>query len=123
MQATLIGTSQPANLSAEIQLEQLASQLARDHVAIASTKHKVYLLGHLQIWKQTLQDAYACFSSGPSKDIAFSQAGEWMLDNFYIVEQTLHQIEQDLPQSYFDQLPKLRETSLKGYPRIYALGW
>ena len=46
-----------------------------------------------------------------------------MLDNFYVVEQTLQQIEQDLPQSYFDQLPKLRETALKGYPRAFALGW
>ena len=70
-----------------------------------------------------MQDAYTCFRTTPSKDIAFSRAGEWMLDNFYIVEQTLHQIGQDLPQSYFDQLPKLRETTLKGYPRIFALGW
>lgn len=123
MQATLIASSEPANPSAEIQLEQLAYQLAENHAAIESLRHKIYLLGHLQSWKQTLQDAYACFKSAPSKDIAFSQAGEWMLDNFYIVEQTLHQIEQDLPQSYFDQLPKLRETALKGYPRIFALGW
>ena len=123
MQATLIGTSQQANPSAEIQLEQIAYQLAGNHAAIESLRHKVYLLGHLQSWKQTLRDAYACFKSAPSKDIAFSQAGEWMLDNFYIVEQTLHQIEQDLPQGYFDQLPKLRETALKGYPRIFALGW
>ena len=70
-----------------------------------------------------MQDAYTCFSTTLSKDIAFSRAGEWMLDNYYIVEQALHQIEQDLPQSYFVQLPKLRETTLKGYPRIFALGW
>ncbi len=70
-----------------------------------------------------MQDAYAYFRSTPAKDIAFSQAGEWMLDNFYIIEQTLHQIEQDLPQGYFDQLPKLLEPPLKGYPRVFALGW
>ena len=99
------------------------TQLAGNHTAIESHKHKVYLLRHLQSWKQTLQDSYACFRGAPSKDIAFSQAGEWMLDNFYIVEQTLHQIEQDLPQMYFDQLPKLRETALRGYPRAFALGW
>ena len=46
-----------------------------------------------------------------------------MLDNYYVVEQTLHQIEQDLPRSFFDQLPELRETTLKGYPRIFALAW
>ncbi|HUH97295.1 MAG TPA: hypothetical protein VLZ89_08065, partial [Anaerolineales bacterium] len=78
---------------------------------------------YLQSWNETLQDAYACFRAAPSQDIAFSQAGEWMLDNFYVIEQTFHQIEHDLPQSYFDQLPKLRETALQGYPRIFALGW
>jgi cyclic beta-1,2-glucan synthetase len=123
MQATPIGTSPPANPSAKIQREQLAYQLARIHAAIDNHRHKVSLLRNIQSWKQALQDAYACFKSSPSKDIAFSQAGEWMLDNFYIVEQTLHQIEQDLPQSYFEQLPKLHETALNGYPRIFALGW
>ncbi len=123
MQATLIGTPQQAAPNAEIRLEQLAYQLAGNHIAIDGPRHKVYLLTHLQSWKQTLQAAYACFRGAPSKDIAFSRAGEWMLDNFYVVEQTLHEIEQDLPQTYFDQLPKLRETTLKGYPRIFALGW
>src|SRR5271169_2725163 len=123
MQATLIGASQQANPSAETQLEQLAYQLAGNHVAIKSLRHNVSLLRHLQSWEQTLQDAYACFRGASSKDIAFSQAGEWMLDNYYVVEQTLHQIEEDLPQSFFDQLPKLSETAIQGYPRIFALGW
>ena len=125
MQVTLIGTPQPANSnsSAEIQLEQLAHQLGGNHLAIESLRHKATLLEHLQSWKQTLQDAYVCFRSAPSKDIAFSRAREWMLDNFYIVEQTSHQIQQDLPLGYFDQLPKLSGTALKGYPRIFAMGW
>jgi cyclic beta-1,2-glucan synthetase len=123
MQVTLIDIPQQAKPSAEIRLQRLAHQLAGNHSAVESLRHKVCLLKHLQSWKQTLQDAYACFRDAPSKDIAFSRAAEWMLDNFYIVEQTLYQIEQDLPQSYFDQLPKLYETILKGYPRIFALGW
>jgi len=57
--------------------------------------------------------------------MAFSRAGEWMLDNFYVVKQTLHQIEVDLPKKYYAQLPKLGDTALKGYPRIFgvARGW
>ena len=123
MQSTLIDNSQQANQSVENRPEQLAYLLAQNHTAIESLKHKEYLLEHLQSWKETLQAAYVCFRGATSKDIAFSRAGEWMLDNFYIVEQTLHQIEQDLPQSYIDQLPKLSETTLRGYPRVFALGW
>jgi cyclic beta-1,2-glucan synthetase len=123
MQDIHITTPDQDNPSFEIQLELLANQIAGNHKAIVTGRRMVYLLKHLQSWKQTLQDAYAFFRSAPSKDIAYSRAGEWMLDNFYIIEQTLHQIEQDLPQGYFDQLPKLLETPLKGYPRIFALGW
>jgi len=123
MQDIHITTPNQDNPSVEIRLEQLAHQIAGNHIEIESGRHMGYLLKHLQSWKQTLQDAYACFRSAPSKDIAFSRAGEWMLDNFYIIEQTLHQIEQNLPRSFLDELPKLLETPLKGYPRIFALGW
>ncbi len=123
MQVTLTDTPQHANLGADIRSEQLAHQLAGNHTAIESFSHKGYLQEHLQNWQQTLQVAYLCFRNAPSKDVAFSQAGEWMLDNFYIIEQALHQIQQDLPQGYSNQLPKLSETALKGYPRIFALGW
>jgi cyclic beta-1,2-glucan synthetase len=62
------------------------------------------LLRHLQSWEDTLRAAYVLFRAGESKDLTFSRAGEWMLDNFYVVEQTLHQIAQDLPESYYKQL-------------------
>ncbi len=70
-----------------------------------------------------MRDAYVHFRAESSKDLAFSRAGEWMLDNFYIVEQTIHQIEEDLPERYYDQLPKLDKTALKGFPRIFGLAW
>ncbi len=57
------------------------------------------------------------------KDLAFSRAGEWMLDNFYVVKQTFRQIEEGLPASFINQLPKLDGTPLKGHPRIFALAW
>ena len=44
-----------------------------------------------------------------------------MLDNFYIVKQTIRQIEEDLPDSFLTELPKLSETSLQGHTRIFAL--
>jgi len=45
------------------------------------------------------------FKSVPSKDLPVSRAGEWMLDNFYIVKQTFRQIDEDLPASFLNQLP------------------
>ena len=42
---------------------------------------------------------------------------EWLLDNFYVVEEQLREIEDDLPTSYFRELPKLSS----GEPRVYKL--
>src|SRR5262249_52498788 len=46
---------------------------------------------------------------------------EWLVDNFHIVEDVLREVEHDLPNSYYSELPKLAEPPLAGYPRVFAL--
>ena len=123
MQATPVSTSEQVNPDPGIRLEQFARHLAENSSVDKTPKQKAILLRHMQSWEQTLRDAYAYFRAESSKDLAFSRASEWMLDNFYVVEQTLHQIEEDLPERYYSQLPKLDNTSLKGFPRIFGLAW
>ncbi|MBE3039551.1 MAG: hypothetical protein IMZ62_12150, partial [Chloroflexi bacterium] len=94
---------------------------ARDTVEISHPK-KTTLLEYLQSWELVLRKANAIFKAVPAKDLPVSRAGEWMLDNFYIVKQTFRQIEEDLPASFLNQLPKL-DGALKGLPRIFALAW
>ena len=81
------------------------------------------MLEHLNVWEQALRNANAIFKAVPSNDLPVSRAGEWMLDNFYVVKQTFRQIEEDLPDSFLKQLPKLGGTPLQGHPRIFALIW
>ena len=42
---------------------------------------------------------------------------EWLLDNFFILEQALRILEEDLPADYYNRLPKTEE----GWPRIQRL--
>ena len=44
-----------------------------------------------------------------------------MLDNFYLAQQSLRQVREDMPRSFYRQLPKLVAGPLQGYPRIYDL--
>ncbi len=46
---------------------------------------------------------------------------EWLLDNFHIVEESLREVRQDLPQGFYAKLPKLAAGPLAGYPRVFAL--
>ncbi|MFZ6030585.1 MAG: GH36-type glycosyl hydrolase domain-containing protein [Chloroflexota bacterium] len=103
--------------------EEFAYGLAKTHTVATSTSPTTTLLETLQSWEQVLQRAIARFKSVAPKDLPTSRAGEWMLDNFYLVKQTFRQIEEDLPPSFLEQLPKLNATPLYGHPRIFALAW
>src|SRR6266699_3584118 len=52
-----------------------------------------------------------------------SPAAEWLVDNFHIVEEQVREIREDLPKSYYHELPKLAEGPFKNYPRIYAFSF
>ena len=43
-----------------------------------------------------------------------SHAAEWLLDNFYLAQQSLRQIREDLPPSFYRQLPKLAAGPMHG---------
>ena len=109
--------SEPANPDADKRLREFAHRLAKTHRVEISHSKKTTLLEYLQSWEQALRNANAIFKAVPAKDLPVSRAGEWMLDNFYIVKQTFRQIEEDLPASFLDLLPKLDGTPLKGHPR------
>ncbi len=124
--------SNSANPAADNRLREFAHHLAKTHEvipasprAIADISHpqKADLLDHLNVWEKVLHNANAIFKAVPSNELPVSRAGEWMLDNFYVVKQTFRQIEEDLPDSFLKQLPKLCRTPLQGHPRIFALIW
>jgi cyclic beta-1,2-glucan synthetase len=52
-----------------------------------------------------------------------SPAGEWLLDNFHLIESQLKEIHEGLPRSYFRTLPVLLDEPLAGLPRVYGVAW
>ena len=50
-------------------------------------------------------------------------AGEWLIDNFHLVERQIRQISTDLPPGYYRQLPKLVAGPFTGYPRVFGMAW
>jgi len=54
-------------------------------------------------------------------DMRLSPAGEWLLDNDYLVEEQIHTARRHLPEGYSRQLPSLSEGPSAGLPRVYDL--
>ncbi len=125
MQVTQPGVlSDPAKSDADDRLREFAHHLANTQkVELISSLKADQLMEHLEDWEKVLANAKAIFKAVPSSDLPVSRAGEWMLDNFYIVKQTFRQVKEDLPANFLNQLPKLKRLPLQGSPRIYALAW
>ena len=75
-------------------------------------------LGLYQSW---LDEAHRFFIEESNQKAPLTYASEWVLDNYYLIRQAIHQIEEDLPPGFYRQLPKLAGGPLNGYPRIYAI--
>jgi cyclic beta-1,2-glucan synthetase len=50
---------------------------------------------------------------------AVSPAGEWLLDNYYLMEQQVREVRKDLPAAYGIELPRLDAGPYTGLPRVY----
>src|SRR3989454_3912402 len=101
-------------------LEQYAQALAAEH-RIVRKKGRAQLLPRLEDNGRKLVGAYRSLVETIRVGRTISPAAEWLVDNFHIVEEQLREIRQDLPKSYYHELPKLAEGELKDYPRIYAV--
>ena len=108
--------------AAEDAVDRAARRLAADHVAGPQRSRQTPLLDNLEAQTAFLRQAHATFTRQAQEEtILSSNAAEWVLDNFYIVQQALNLIETDMPPSYYRELPVLSAGTWDGYPRVYAL--
>lgn len=49
-----------------------------------------------------------------------SPASEWLLDNYYLIEEQVQTVRSDLPSGYGRELPRVLEGPFAGLPRVYA---
>ena len=75
----------------------------------------------LSMYESWLSEAHRYFREASQQEVSLSYASEWVLDNYYIIRQALLQIKEDLPTGFYDQLPRLSNGPLKGFPRVYAI--
>src|SRR5215217_7828828 len=101
-------------------LEQYALTLAAQHKTVTRKGH-AQLLPRLEDNGRKLEAVYKALVEAIREGRPISPAADWLVDNYHIVEEQLREIRQDLPKSYYHELPKLAEGELQGYPRIYSV--
>ena len=123
-QRTIPASQSDEPLRAELlgidQLEQLAQDLAQEHQVQPSGGSEILLL-RLDDNEIVLQDTYQLVSEAVSNNQIISPASEWLLDNFYLIEEQVRLIRKHFPKGYSRQLPALLNGPHAGYPRVYDL--
>ncbi|MGI8545849.1 MAG: hypothetical protein ACR2M1_00715 [Gemmatimonadaceae bacterium] len=80
------------------------------------------LLRRLDDTRRVLAEVHHALAGAASTGVDISSAGEWLMDNYYIVQEHMREVRVALPSKYYQELPKLAAGKLAGYPRVYELG-
>src|SRR5581483_5494931 len=104
-------------------LEQHAETLAAAQRITASPERGRRLDRRLKDNRRALLNAYRGVEKAVRDERHITPAGEWLLDNFYVAQEQIRQVRDDLPRGFYRGLPKLAEGHLEGYPRVLGVAW
>ena len=79
------------------------------------------LLARLAQNEITLTSSCLALNSAPGPNQNVTPAAEWLLDNFYLVEEHIRTAKSHLPRGYSRELPRLASGPSAGLPRVYDI--
>jgi len=102
------------------QMEQHAKTLAGAH-RITSTRGPDRLLARLAANESVLINVCNQLTAAVTNSRRITPAGEWLLDNFYLIEEQIRTAKRHLPKGYSRELPRLSRGASAGLPRVYDI--
>lgn len=102
------------------QLERHAKALAASHY-LTSGRAADKLLPRLDENERILVHTYHLVTAAVKRNRPVAPAAEWLLDNFYLIEEQIRTARRHLPQSYSRELPRLANGPAASYPRVYGI--
>ena len=103
------------------QLEKHLEKIASNHNTMAKTPKDTYPIPQLIENFKTIEEVYNLLNEHLKLGINIHPAGEWLLDNFYIIEETVKQIQKELPLNKYTNFVGIANGEYKGFARIYVL--
>ncbi len=103
------------------ELHRHAIEMARNHQVGKSVRSLHWLVRRLNDNYSLISGVYAALNTDATEAFPTAPASEWLLDNFYIIEEQVKLIRRNLSKGQYSRLPALKKGYLKGYPRVYAI--
>ena len=101
----------------EIHLEKIASS----HNITQKSQKNTYPIPQMLENFKTIEEVYNLLNEHLKLGINIHPAGEWLLDNFYIIEENIKQIQKELPLNKYTNFVGIANGEYKGFARIYVL--
>ncbi len=109
-----------ALFSAE-QMEQHGKILAGAHTLHLGRAPNQQLMARLAENESILLEVRTLLSEAVKEKRRITPAGEWLLDNFYLIEEQIKTGKKHLPKGYSRELPRLLNGQSAGLPRVYDI--
>lgn len=103
------------------QLENYMEKVAINHEIKNSSEKTTYPIPRLKDNFKYIEKTYELLNNHVKIGIDIHPAGEWLLDNFYIIEETYKTVITEMNLKKYRQFPGITSGIYKGYSRIYVL--
>ncbi|MGM0459097.1 MAG: GH36-type glycosyl hydrolase domain-containing protein [Bacteroidota bacterium] len=102
-------------------LKESAVRLAENHLFLEDGKQYRAVKPVLEESKQVLEESYKELSRLAKSNKEISPAAEWLIDNFYIIQEQIVQVGVDFPKEYQKNIPLFKNGEFQGLPKVYEL--
>jgi cyclic beta-1,2-glucan synthetase len=109
-----------AELFSVEQMERHGKSLAATHV-LSTSRPRSRLLERLDENERVLIETFDMLTEAVRSRLRIAPSGEWLLDNFYLIEEQIRTARQHLPKEYSRGLPHLAQGPSRGLPRVYDI--
>ena len=109
-----------AELLSADQMEQYGKTLASSH-KLTPKKPSDQLLSRLAANEIMLVGVCNLLTTAVTENRRITPASEWLLDNFYLIEEQIRTAKRHLPKGYSRELPRLARGPSAGLPRVYDI--
>jgi len=102
------------------ELKKHAKELANNHTVSEDGKLSRSHFPNIEEDNRVLIKAYKTINEQVKSKQRVVPAAEWLLDNFYMIEEQIKEIQRGLMEGY-KKLPIIKSGSHRGLPRVYAI--
>ena len=103
------------------QLQKYLENLASEHILCSKSSKETYPIPRLKDNFSYITNTYDILNVNLKTGVQIHPAGEWLLDNYYIIEETVKGIVKELPLKKYRNFVGIANGEYKGYARIYCL--